>query len=59
MNPTNLLLGNATRLTKVVCHDSDMLINASISNCTMLQEVDLRGCSNLGAGSDASLQTLD
>lgn len=59
MNPTNLLLGNATRLTKVICHDSDMLINASISNCTMLQEVDLRGCKNLGAGSDASLQTLD
>ena len=59
MNPTNLLLGNATRLTRVKCNDSPMLINASISNCTMLQEVDLRGCSNLGAGSDASLQTLD
>ena len=59
LNPTNLLLGNATRLTRVKCNNSNMLINASISNCTMLQEVDLRGCSNLGAGSDASLQTLD
>lgn len=59
LNPTNLLLGNATRLTRVKCNNSDMLINASISNCTMLQEVDLRGCSKLGAGSDASLQTLD
>ena len=58
-NPTNLLLGNATRLTRVKCNNSPALINASISNCTMLQEVDLRGCSNLGAGSDASLQTLD
>lgn len=59
MNPTNLILGNATRLTKVKCTNADMLINASISGCTMLQEVDLHGCSNLGAGSDASLQTLD
>ena len=59
MNPTNLLLGNGTRLTRVKCNDSPMLINASISNCTMLQEVDLRGCNNLGGGSDASLQTLD
>lgn len=59
LNPTNLLLENATRLTRVKCNNSDMLINASIGSCTMLQEVDLRGCSNLGAGSDASLQTLD
>ena len=59
MNPTNLILGNATRLTKVKCTNADMLINASISECAMLQEVDLHGCSNLGAGSDASLQTLD
>ena len=59
MNPTNLLLDRATRLTKIKCNDSPALINASISNCTMLQEVDLRNCSNLGGGSDASLQTLD
>jgi hypothetical protein len=59
MNPTNLILSNATRLTKVKCTNADMLINASISGCTMLQEVDLHGCNNLGAGSDASLQTLD
>lgn len=59
MNPTNLLLDRATRLTKIKCNDSPALINASISSCTMLQEVDLRNCSNLGGGSDASLQTLD
>ena len=59
MNPTNLLLGNATRLTKLKCTNADRLINASISGCVSLQEVDLHNCSNLGAGSDASLQTLD
>ena len=59
MNPTNLLLGNATRLTKLKCTNADKLINASIGGCVSLQEVDLHGCSNLGAGSDASLQTLD
>ena len=59
MNPTNLILGNATRLTKVKCTNANMLINASISECAMLQEVDLHDCNNLGAGSDASLQTLD
>ena len=42
MNQTNLLLGNGTRLTRVKFNDSPMLIIASISNCTMLQEVDLR-----------------
>ena len=33
MNPTNLLLGNATRLTKLKCTNADRLINASISGC--------------------------
>ena len=57
LQPTTLLLGNATRLTRVIC-SSQYLINASISDCKMLQRIDLHGSVLLGTGEGAQ-QTLD
>ena len=57
LQPTTLLLGNATRLTRVIC-SSQYLINASISDCKMLQHIDLHDSVLLGTGEGAQ-QTLD
>ena len=47
LNPSQLFLGNATRLTELICH-SDKLLNIDVSNNTYLQKIDLKGCSLLG-----------
>ena len=47
LNPSQLFLGNATRLTELICH-SDKLLNVDVSNNTYLQKIDLKGCSLLG-----------
>ena len=57
LQPTTLILGNAIRLTQVIC-SSQYLINASISNCKMLQRIDLHDSVLLGTGEGAQ-QTLD
>ena len=47
LNPSQLFLGNATRLTELICH-SDKLLNVDVSNNTYLQKIDLKGCSLIG-----------
>lgn len=49
LQPTTLSIGNATRLTKLVCHSSN-LINTDLSACQNLTYVDLSKCTNLGSG---------
>lgn len=52
MQPATLSLGNATRLTKLVCH-SEKLYNTDISKCSNLTELDLSDCTQLGSGASA------
>lgn len=49
LQPSTLLIANANRLTEIVCHSSH-LINTDLSECTMLQKIDISGCSALGTG---------
>ena len=49
LQPTTLSIGNATRLTKLVCHSSN-LINTDLSACQNLTYVDLSKCTKLGSG---------
>lgn len=58
LKPTTMLIAKAPKLTRIICRDNPNLINTDLSNCTMLQEIDLSGCSELGGGIGAS-STLD
>lgn len=50
LQPTTLLISKAPKLTRLICTNNPNLINTDLSNCTMLQEIDLHGCSQLGGG---------
>ena len=47
LNPSQLFIGNATRLVDLTCH-SDLLLNLDLSANTSLQSIDLSNCSILG-----------
>lgn len=49
LQPTTLSIGNATRLTSLICHSSN-LVNTDLSACTNLVHVDLSNCTQLGSG---------
>ena len=49
LQPTTISIGNATRLTRLVCHSSN-LVNTDLSACTNLVHVDLSKCTQLGSG---------
>lgn len=49
LQPTSMLIANASRLTEIVCH-SPNLINTDLSECTKLQRIDLSDCTALGTG---------
>lgn len=49
LQPTSMLIANAKRLTEITCH-SPNLINTDLSECTMLQRIDLSNSSILGTG---------
>ena len=49
LQPSTLLIANADRLTELVCH-SPNLINTDLSECKMLQKIDISDCSALGTG---------
>lgn len=50
LQPTTLLISKAPKLTRLICTNNPNLINTDLSNCTMLQEIDLHGCTKLGGG---------
>lgn len=50
LQPTTLLISKAPKLTRLVCTNNPNLINTDLSSCTLLQEIDLSGCSQLGGG---------
>ena len=49
LQPSTLLIANADRLTEITCH-SPNLINTDLSECTLLQKIDISDCSMLGTG---------
>ena len=49
LQPSTLLIANADRLTEIECHSSH-LINTDLSECTLLQKIDISDCSILGTG---------
>lgn len=49
LQPTTISIGNATRLTNLVCHSSN-LVNTDLSSCTNLVHIDLSKCTQLGSG---------
>ena len=49
LQPSTLLIANANRLTEITCH-SDNLINTDLSECTLLQKIDISDCNKLGTG---------
>ena len=49
LQPTTISIGNATRLTNLICHSSN-LVNTDVSACTNLVHVDLSKCTQLGSG---------
>lgn len=49
LQPTSLLIANASRLTEITCH-SPNLINTDLSECTKLQRIDLSDSTALGTG---------
>lgn len=53
LNPSSMLLGNATRLSKLKC-TSTSLLNAKIDGMTFLRELDLTNCTLLGTGVGAA-----
>lgn len=57
LEPTTINIGNAPRLTKLICH-SENLINTDLGKCENLTYVDLSGCINLGTGVGSNT-TLD
>lgn len=52
-----MLIANASRLTEITCH-SPNLINTDLSQCKLLQHIDLSGSTILGTGEGAQA-TLD
>ena len=49
LRPSTLLIANADRLTEIECH-SPNLINTDLSECTLLQKIDISDCTALGTG---------
>lgn len=49
LEPTTMLIANATRLTEITCHSKN-LINTDLNQCTKLQYIDLSNCPALGTG---------
>ena len=49
LQPSTLLIANANRLTEIECH-SPNLINTDLSQCTLLQKIDISDCTALGTG---------
>ena len=49
LQPTTMLIANASRLTEIECHSSN-LINTDLSECKMLQKIDLSNSIALGTG---------
>ena len=49
LQPSTLLIANANRLTEITCH-SPQLINTDLSECKMLQKIDISDCTALGTG---------
>lgn len=49
LQPTTMLLANASKLTSVVC-SSPKLINTDLSKLLNIQNLDLHGCTALGSG---------
>ena len=49
LQPSTLLIANANRLTELTCHSSH-LINTDLSECKMLQKIDISDCTALGTG---------
>lgn len=49
LEPTTMLIANASRLTEITCH-SPNLINTDLSECTLLQKIDLSDSTELGSG---------
>ena len=49
LQPTTMLIANADRLTEIICH-SPNLINTDLSECTLLQKIDLSDSIALGTG---------
>ena len=54
LQPTTMLLGKAPKLTRVICRNNPNLINCDLSQNTLLQHIDLSGCSKLGSGIGAN-----
>ena len=49
LQPTSMLIANASRLTEITCH-SPNLINTDLSECKLLQKIDLSNSTALGTG---------
>ena len=49
LQPTTISIANATRLTRLICHSSN-LVRTDLSECTNLVKVDLSKCTSLGTG---------
>ena len=49
LEPTSMLIANASRLTEIECH-SPNLINTDLSQCKLLQKIDLSDSTALGTG---------
>lgn len=49
LNPSSMLIGNATRLTKLKC-TSAALLNVKVDGMSFLRELDLTNCTALGSG---------
>jgi surface protein len=49
LQPSTLLISNANRLTEIKCHSSK-LINTDLSDCVLLQKIDISNCTALGTG---------
>jgi surface protein len=49
LQPSTLLISNANRLTEIKCHSSK-LINTDLSECILLQKIDISNCTALGTG---------
>lgn len=49
LNPSTMLIANADRLTDIKVH-SNKLINTDLSECKLLQSIDISNCSALGTG---------
>ena len=52
LQPTSMLIANASRLTEITCH-SPNLINTDLSECKLLQKIDLSNSTALGTGEGA------